>query len=202
MSTVKQQNPEPTRRSALSFVLLALLCEHPMHVYGLHKLMLERGQDALVNIEQRNSLQQVLDRLRREGHVEVVADAEAAPSRRVVYRATASGRTLLFDWLHASLAHPRRDYPSLPVAVSLIAFLRPADAQRLLGQRRSTLSREIEALHASLNSAADLPAVFTLEIDLMLHTMRAEAQWLDQTIERLSSGTLRWNPDELLRQGP
>ena len=192
MSSVKD------RRSPLSFVLLALLAEQPMHVYGLHKLMLERGHDTLVNIEQRNSVQQVLDRLRRDGHVEVVPSGDT--SRRVVYRTTDAGRDLLFDWLRHSVAQPRREYPSFPVAVSLIAFLPPGEARALLAERRAAIGHEIDSLVAAQRAGEALPSVLTLELDLALHLNRAEAQWLDRTIDRLATGTLAWHPDDLLRE--
>ena len=51
------------RRSTLAMVLLALLLEAPMHPYRMQQMIKERGQDQLVNVAQRNSVYQALDRL-------------------------------------------------------------------------------------------------------------------------------------------
>ena len=51
------------RRSTLAMVLLALLTEAPMHPYRMQQMIKQRGQDQLVNVAQRNSVYQALDRL-------------------------------------------------------------------------------------------------------------------------------------------
>src|SRR6187402_2714128 len=56
-----------TRRSTLGMVLLALLMDGPMHPYRMQQMIKERGQDQLVNVAQRNSVYQALDRLVRDG---------------------------------------------------------------------------------------------------------------------------------------
>src|ERR687894_454267 len=55
------------RRSTLATALLALLVEAPMHPYRMQQVIKERGQDQLVNVAQRNSVYQALDRLVRDG---------------------------------------------------------------------------------------------------------------------------------------
>ena len=48
-------------------VLPALLLEAPMHPYRMQQMIKDRGQDQLVNVAQRNSVYQALDRLVRDG---------------------------------------------------------------------------------------------------------------------------------------
>ena len=67
------------RRSTLAVVLLALLTEAPMHPYRMQQVIKERGQDQLVNVAQRNSVYQALDRLVRDGLARPAATARSAP---------------------------------------------------------------------------------------------------------------------------
>lgn len=188
-----------SRRSPLSFVVLALLVEQPMHAYGLHKLMRERRQDALVNIERRNSVQQVLDRLQRDGFIEVVPQTGATTRRRIVHRVTEDGDRLLHDWLRTTIAEPRPEFPSFPVAISLAAFLDPTTLAELLEGRRTRVRHTIEREQQTLAAAAPaLPAILLLENDLGLAQLHAELEWLERTVERLRSGELDWDRDALV----
>lgn len=166
-----------------------------MHVYGLHKLMRERGQDELVNIERRNSVQQVLTRLARDGHVETV---DGDTGRRITFRNTDSGSALLFDWLRSELCRPNPEHPRFTAAVALLGFLRPAEARSLLADRRSRLDEEIARLGRQLARGESLPRVLTLEVDLRLATLRAESDWIGHLIGQIDSGDVTWDPDELL----
>lgn len=179
----------------LAALILALLEEHPMHVYGMHKLMLERRLDHLVNIERRNSVQQVLNRLHREGHVET---ADGRTGRRIVYRITDTGRTLFYDWLHTEISRPRTEYPRFTAAVSLLGLLPPAEAIDLLAARRAELNNASAHLQEELSRGEFLPEVLTLEVDLRLTTTQAEIGWLDRIIARLESKQLTWDREDLL----
>src|SRR5699024_9856887 len=115
----------PEFRSPLSLVVLALLREHPMHVYGLHRLIRERGQDRLVNVEHRNSVRQTVERLRRAACVEVDEMQSGEGPVRTVYRITTAGSDLLDEALREAVATPRSEYPVFPVAASLLALFSP-----------------------------------------------------------------------------
>lgn len=180
---------------ALAALILALLEEHPMHVYGMHKLMLERRLDHLVNIERRNSVQQVLNRLHREGHVET---ADGKTGRRIVYRITDTGRALFYDWLRTEISRPRTEYPRFTAAVSLLGLLLPTEAIDLLAARRAELHDASAHLQEELAQGKFLPEVLTLEVDFRLTTTQAEIDWLDRVIARLDSKQLTWEREDLL----
>ena len=61
----------PPRRSPLAMVVLGLLAEAPMHPYRMQQLIKERGKDTVVNVAQRNSVYQTIDRLLRAGLIAV-----------------------------------------------------------------------------------------------------------------------------------
>lgn len=187
--------PRTKNQPPLAALILALLEEHPMHVYGMHKLMLERRLDHLVNIERRNSVQQVLNRLHREGHVET---ADGDTGRRIVYRITDTGRSLFYDWLRNEISRPRMEYPRFTAAVSLLGLLPPAEAIDLLTARRAELNDTSAHLQEELAQGEPLPEVLTLEVDLRLTTTQAEIDWLDRVIARLESKQLTWDRADLL----
>lgn len=193
--TTQSSEPQSKNQSPLAMMILALLEEHPMHVYGMHKLMLERGQDRLVNIERRNSIQQVLSRLHRDGCVETV---DGDTGRRIIYSITDLGRSLLYDWLRAEISRPKTEYPRFTAAVSLLGLIRPSNAATLLAARRQRLIDDAAHLRCELTQGESLPAVLTLEVDLRLTTTQAEIEWLDRVIAGLESKDLSWERDDLL----
>src|SRR6187455_1749759 len=99
------------RRSTLALMLLALLVEAPMHPYRMQQVIKERGQDQLVNVAQRNSVYQALDRLVREGLARAgETTREAGRPERTVYEVTEEGAATLRRWLLEMLPAPAREF--------------------------------------------------------------------------------------------
>src|SRR3982750_4450484 len=110
------------RRSTLGLVLLALLVEAPMHPYRMQQTIKERGQDQLVNVAQRNSVYQALDRLVRDGLARPAGTSrEAGRPERTVYEITEAGAATLRRWVTATLPAPARELPELPAALAVPA---------------------------------------------------------------------------------
>ena len=103
----------------------------------MQQLIKERHKDDVVNVTQRNSIYQTIDRLLRDGLVEVesTARAENRPER-TTYRITDAGRATLREWLDAMLSTPAREYPEFPAALSFLPSLSPAEAIAALTARR------------------------------------------------------------------
>jgi DNA-binding PadR family transcriptional regulator len=185
-------------RSPLALVLLALLFEAPMHPYRMLQTIRGRGQDQLVNVAQRNSVYQVLDRLVRDGLARA-GDVARDPGRpeRTVYEITESGSATLRSWLTAMLPAPAREFPEFPVALAFLAVLEPPLVRSLLAQR-------IEAVAAKLSSVTGqappgLPRLFLIEDEYRSALLTAELTWLRGVVADLDAGTLTWS-QELLDQ--
>ena len=54
------------RRSSIALAVLAFLYERPMHPYRMQQLIKERGKDEVINVRQRASLYQTIDRLPKQ----------------------------------------------------------------------------------------------------------------------------------------
>src|SRR3954471_13812075 len=93
------------RRSVLAMAVLSMLTEEPMHAYRMQQLIRERHKGDIVNVTQRNSIYQTIERLVRDGLVEV-GTTERAENRpeRTTYHVTDAGRFVLNDWLRTMLA--------------------------------------------------------------------------------------------------
>jgi DNA-binding PadR family transcriptional regulator len=180
------------RRSTLAMVLLALLVEAPMHPYRMQQVIKERGQDQLVNVAQRNSVYQALDRLVRDGLARPGGTArDAGRPERTVYEITDTGADTLRTWVTATLSAPAREFPEFPAALALLAILPPAEAERLLRARAAAQEERLAALTAQ--APPGLPRVFLIEDEYRAAMLRAELAWLRRVTGELADGGLSWD---------
>ena len=180
------------RRSTLGLVLLALLAEAPMHPYRMQQVIKERGQDQLVNVAQRNSVYQALERLVRDGLVRPVSTArEAGRPERTVYEITDAGRATMHRWLTEMLPAPAREFPEFPAALAFVAVLAPALVRDLLVVRRETQEARLAALHEQ--APPGLPRLFLIEDEYRAAMLSAEIAWLRSVVADLDSGAFTWD---------
>ncbi len=84
-----------------------------MHAYRMQQLIKERHKDDVVNVAQRNSVYQTIDRLLRDGLIAVqTTTRDENRPERTVYEPTHAGRDTLREWMRTMLAAPRREFPS------------------------------------------------------------------------------------------
>jgi DNA-binding PadR family transcriptional regulator len=178
-------------------VLLALLVEAPMHPYRMQQTIKERGQDQLVNVAQRNSVYQALDRLERDGLARPVSTArDPGRPERTEYEITEAGEATLRRWLTAMLASPAREFPEFPAALALLAILRPDEVTPLLSERVTALESKLATVEGQ--APPGLPRLFLIEDEYRAAMLRAELAWLRAVVDDLVTGRLSW--DEALIQ--
>jgi DNA-binding PadR family transcriptional regulator len=182
------------RRSPLGLVILGMLIEEPMHAYRLQKLIQARGKDTVVNVRQRTSVHQVLDRLLRFGLIEVLETGRAGGRPdRTVYRITPDGRRVAEQWLCEALTSVGEEFPEFPAGVSMIVMLAPDQARAQFEIRAAKVRAELARLEAVKRSVATLPRLFLLEDDYQATLLTAELGWLRTVIADLASGALTWD---------
>ena len=186
--------PAEPRRSTLAMVLLALLVEAPMHPYRMQQMIKERGQDQLVNVSQRNSVYQALDRLVRDGLARP-GSTTRDPGRpeRTVYEITDEGVATLRRWLVAMLPTPAREFPA---ALAFLAVLEPAEVRSLLERRVAAQEEKLAGIVGQ--APPGLPRLFLIEDEYRAAMLRAELDWLRTVIADLAENRLTW--DEALIQ--
>jgi DNA-binding PadR family transcriptional regulator len=173
-------------------VLLALLMEAPMHPYRMQQMIKERGQDQLVNVAQRNSVYQALDRLVRDGLARPGGTArEPGRPERTEYEITEAGAATLRNWLITMLPTPAREFPEFPAALALMAILAPREVRSLLERRAEAVAAKADAIEAQ--APPGMPRLFLIEDEYRVAMLRAELAWLRSVIDDLAAGRFTWD---------
>ena len=180
------------RRSTLGMLLLALLMEAPMHPYRMQQMIKERGQDQLVNVAQRNSVYQALDRLERDGLARRASTArEAGRPERTVYEITDEGAATVKRWLVSALPTPAREFPEFPAALAFLAVLPPDEVRELLDRRAEALTAKVAAIREQ--APPGMPRLFLIEDEYRVAMLTAEISWLRSVTADLDAGALAWD---------
>ena len=180
------------RHSPLAIVLLALLLEESMHPYRMQQMIKERGQDQLVNVAQRNSVYQALDRLVRDGLARPAGTArDGGRPERTTYEITADGRDEVHRWVAGRLPAPAREFPEFPVALAFLSILGPEKVRELLAARAAAQAAKLATIEEQ--APPGLPRLFLIEDEYRAAMLRAEVGWLRALIDDLADGTLTWD---------
>ena len=182
----------------LAVVVLALLLEGPMHAYRMQQLIKERHKDEVVNVVQRNSIYQVIDRLRRSELIAVRETArEGGRPERTVYEITKRGAESATAWLRDTLATPATEFPVFPVALAFLPLLEVSDVRARLRSRRDALEEALRRADAELAAPGNPPRLFLIEGEYQRALMAAELEWLRGVLEDLRTGVLGWTEEQL-----
>ena len=193
-------NIKKTQRSPLAMAILALLAEEPMHPYRMQQLIKERGKDQIINVRQRASIYQTIERLLRDGQISVKETLrETGKPDRTVYEITKEGREILIEWIREVLSTPIQEFPNFPVAISYISILSPQDALEKLEQRIDVLEKTVQQIDNNLQTYKSIiPRLFMLESEYQKTGLATELEWVRSASEDIRDGSLFWN-DEWLR---
>ncbi len=189
------------QRSALGLLVLWQLFPEPMHVYRMQKLFEAEGKDRIVNVRSRASLYQTIERLQRNGLVEVAETThqEGYPDR-TVYALTDAGQDAAQVWLREMLSETGGEYPEFIVALSLLFGLPVEEARAQLELRAERIATQLTESKAALEAAPpELPRLFLLEEEYRAAMLETELAWLRGVIDDLEAGRITWS-EESLRQ--
>lgn len=184
-----------TRRSPLAMALLSLVCEEPMHAYRMQQLIKERHKDDVVNVAQRNSVYQTIDRLLRDGLIAVrETTREENRPERTVYEPTAAGRETLQQWMREMLSTPAREFPEFPAALAFLPVLPPGEVMSALRERIAALEARLAAIDAEITESAPfLLRVFLVETEYQRAVLQTELDFVRSLVDDLRSGRLDWD---------
>jgi DNA-binding PadR family transcriptional regulator len=187
------------RFSPIALAVLALLYEAPMHPYRMQQLIKERGKDEVINVRQRASLYQTIDRLLRAKLIMIRETArEEKWPERTIYEISQQGRAALLRWMRELLSTPVREYPAFPAVLAYLSLLTPDDARVQLSQRVQALAAEIERIDGELHKGTGLiPRLFLLELEYLRARLNTELAWTQSIVEELMTGQLTWNEEWL-----
>jgi DNA-binding PadR family transcriptional regulator len=177
-----------------------MLYEAPMHPYRMQRLIKERGKDEVINVTQRASLYQTIQRLEREGLISAQRTIRGDRwPERTVYKITKRGRAIALDWMREILSKPAREYPEFPAAISFLPLLSPEDGLHQLELRAKAVAAELGRIDEGLKQAAQVPRLFLLEMEYLRAVQAAELTWVNSIVKDLRAARLTWS-ETWLRQ--
>ena len=166
-----------------------------MHPYRMQQLIKERGKDEVINVRQRASLYQTIDRLLRAKLIAVreTARAEKRPER-TIYELTEEGREAIRLWMREMLSTPAREFPDFPAALAHLPLLAPGDARAQLDRRAHALMAELDRIDAELGRAVGvIPRLFLVEMEYLRAMVETELGWVRSIVDDLDAGRLTWS---------
>jgi DNA-binding PadR family transcriptional regulator len=181
------------RRSGLGLTVLGLLAEEPMHAYGIQMAIRRRGRDRIVNVRQRASVYQAVQRLLRLGLIRVRERARGDNRpERTVYELTAEGRAAATEWVREMVLATDGDFPEFPVGLSFLSLLQPEDARSLLAARARAITAalaepaEVVPVGGGVPADSGVPRLAVLEGEYRRAVLGAQLSWLRSVVAELS----------------
>ena len=179
--------------------LLVLLAEQPRHGYEL-KTEFERRTGTLWQLNT-GQVYTTLERLQRDGLVEMAPATEAPPStdeRRRPYRLTAAGQEAAQGWLDAQAADDAPPRDELIMKILLAAHVELDDALHVVDAHRHTLLARLQQLRRRQRAngtgtegpdgdSDGASLAQHLCDDVLVVRLEADLRWLDLCADRLQA---------------
>lgn len=176
-------------------VLLGLLLDHPMYGQQIREVI-ESHNDLMAGAIKKPTIYYQLDRLARDGFLEVRHEEVEAPGpgqahedlalrEREVYHITAAGRTEFHRLLCGVLRTYEPGLSDLDAGLFFLDRLAPATAAGLLEERRAAIHRYQASLAAQVAEQHASDPAHDLVSDRLSVLLDAEMVWLERTIIRL-----------------
>ncbi|UBU18362.1 PadR family transcriptional regulator [Nonomuraea gerenzanensis] len=172
----------------LTLRLLGLLVERPMHPYALAVALNERYP--FLNAKS-GSVYTLVRSLEAAGWVaQTGVEQHGNRPARTVYALTGQGWDIFRERVRRQIREAKVTTSAFVDALAYLGALDRAEAPHVLRERQDSLEKRI----AELDRASDpgLPEITMIEVDFVLHQLRAEADWIRALIARIDGGELAW----------
>ncbi|MCC3375433.1 PadR family transcriptional regulator [Cohnella sp. REN36] len=187
-------------RSPVALAILSLLIEEPMHPYRMQQLLKERGKHDVVNVHQRASIYQTIERLSHQQLIEVqeTIREEGRPDK-TVYAVTEKGRVTAFSWMKEIISLPVKEYPEFPAALSFLPLLDVEVVIEAFERRVGFLRDSLTGMQHQYEEAKEvLPRVLLLDLEYRMNMFSAEIEWVRSILEEIKNKNIDWNLELLL----
>jgi DNA-binding PadR family transcriptional regulator len=171
-----------------------------MHPYELQRRIRDWHKDEFLDLK-RGSLYHAIERLHKQGAIEPVETTrEGRRPERTVYRLTEAGEQQMLTWLQEMLANPVREPTQFFAALSFLPQLSPECVRANLQQRAASLEAKIAGLDTVLQTMVPrIGRLVLIEVEYERAMRQAELAWVRSLQNELETGTLRWDPQLVLR---
>lgn len=201
------------RSNPLALAVLALVFERPMHPYEMAATLKHRHKHESIKLRY-GSLYTVIDLLTAHGLIRPKETSrDGKRPERTVYALTPAGRDQLRNWMRDLVAEPAKEFLQFEAALSLLPVLPPSEAIELLRGRALRLSEQLAQIHILIGQLSDMtlgelaepnqeipapllgqkfPAIFIVETEYRLAMLKAERDFVNELIRRVSEEG--WGP--------
>jgi DNA-binding PadR family transcriptional regulator len=167
-------------------LILGLIAEMPRHGYELEGIIEERNMREWTRIGF-SSIYYVLGKLEKNGLIK--AEKPISPKARKRFNLTDKGREVLIDQTLAALKTVEPTYPSLLLGMIHLSALSREQALDALKTRQEGVAGEIERLERIHFEGQPLPDYVDAVFEFSLGQLKAEADWIDRTLEYMEAKT-------------
>ncbi len=165
-------------------LVLGLVAEMPRHGYELEQVIEQRGMREWTQIGF-SSIYFVLRKL--ENLDLVAADMPAGVKAKKIFHVTDAGRATLVEQSLAALRTVRPSYASVLLGMAHWPVLERDAALAALEERRAAVEAELERLGEIQVTQQPLPDFVEALFDYALGQLRAEAEWVAQTLDYMTT---------------
>jgi DNA-binding PadR family transcriptional regulator len=165
-------------------LVLGLVAEMPRHGYELEQVIEQRGMREWTQIGF-SSIYFVLGKLETLGLV--TAETPAGPKTKKVFWVTDAGRMTLVDQSLAALRTVRPSYGSVLLGMAHWPVLERDAALAALKERGAAVQAELKRLSDIQVVQQPLPDYVEALFDYALGQLRAEATWVRQTLDYMTT---------------
>jgi DNA-binding PadR family transcriptional regulator len=177
---------------AIRHALLSLLDQHESYGYEL-RAELERSVGSSWGELNIGHVYQLLERLRRDGMIEIVrTDPQPRRTERVIYAITAEGRDELLDWLDTPSATSTGYRDDVYLKLAAAARLGSETFGRVVRREREGLFGELRTLRELASAESDQLVALLLDGATLQVTARIEL--LDRAEQRAEDLVRPWVP--------
>lgn len=162
---------------SVKHVLLELLAETPAGSYQLKQAFEEcTGGIWPMNIGQ---VYQTVQRLERDGLVEIVGETGEGNRRADIYGVTEGGREALREWWQTPVVKAESDRDDLVMRMILATKAPPVDVVDQIQQQRLAVLREIRTATTELREHDGSNLTQYLQLQRRIFNLEAEDRWLE-----------------------
>ncbi len=168
-----------------TLLVLGLLRPRPLHGYELHRIVRAHGE--LYTDLKKANLYYLLDRLARDGYLDVQVEpgARGARGERLIYTITEKGRAYFEKLLRGVVRTYEPVHTGIDVAVVLLEHLPLSEAITLLDERRSIVAYRRALVARELGDSASRGLLESIAADHLLALIDSELAWIDRSLHRL-----------------
>ena len=165
-------------------LVLGLVAEMPRHGYELEQVIEQRGMREWTQIGF-SSIYFVLGKLEKLGFV--AAENPAGPKAKKIFRVSDAGRATLAEQSFAALRTVRPSYASVLLGMAHWPVLDRDAALGALEERGAAVEAELKRLGDIQVAQQPLPDFVEALFDYALGQLRADAEWVAQTLGYMST---------------